>query len=313
MNKPILFPFTWLPGKQLQAVLRHFQGLSVLAPSERSAAREMAAGHETGQVELVAPFQNDADRLEGLMKDFRSWAETHRGADLSIARILEGGAPFFDESHVARIRAQIRKGGAGDESGAVDPLTRARLFLMMAESYDRQHMDLETDLEKLDALEGSMLAELHEGGTDRNPESRPHLPAADPGGFMTEERVRAWARLYLASGPAYVQRPVFATTSRVVLETVIEAVSETEAPITASIAASGAEAAEAAVEALFTDGTIAEDAGDPADGRPLLSLHYLPGVEPERFFARFLKAEAPAGAAAGSTGGIVFAMVELTR
>jgi hypothetical protein len=309
--KTFLFPFTWLPEAHLQAVLRHFRGPVVLAPSDQGVSPQMRQWHEAGRIELVTPVRGDGDRMAGLLKGFRSWAETHRGGDRSIARILEAGVPFFDDSHVARLRSQIRKGESEARGDSLDRLTRARLFLLMAESYDRQSRELEAELDNLETLETAMLSGLRdeeslgEGAVQKAASPTP----PDPGRFMTDERIRAWARFYLASGADREMPAVFATTSRIVLETVLDQAAEPETVVSAATEAVGVDAAREAVEALRAGKPVDEA---PGSGERRLSLFLLPEVDPQRFFSRFLKAASPPADTPGSGGGTVLAWINTT-
>jgi hypothetical protein len=307
----MLFPFTWLPEAHLQAVLRHFQRPVVLAPSEHGLSPQMHQWHQAGRIELLTPFQGDGERLVDLLKDFRTWAENHRGGDRSIARILEAAAPFFDDSHVARIRSQIRKGPSGAQDDPLDRLTRARLFLLMAESYDRQSLELEADLASLAALETAMLSGItDEEGFGERSDQRTALPTAlDPGRFMTDERIRAWARFYLESGANREEPAVFATTSRIVMEAALDRVAEPEAVISAATDTVGADAVRNAVDALRSGRPVDERTGSNG---PRLSLYFLPAVDPERFFSRVLKSTSPPAGASGSAGGTLLAWINTT-
>ena len=308
--KATVFPFTWLPEPDLQVLADHFYRPTVLAASDRDVERHLSEWHEAGRIELQIPFQGDAQRLAALRGDFQRWAETHRGVDRSIAQILEESIPFYDDSHVAKIRSQIRRKTSGDRDASLDRLTRARLFLQMAEHYDRQRRELETDLKAFNALETAMLSDLRDMEEEIRPwaESAPAEPP-DPGRFMTEERLRAWARLYLDAELAQSTPAVFATTSKAALETMLDAVSAPDRWMAAEISGGG-EALAAAVSSLAAEKPVPPPE-TPATG-PMLSLFYLPEQAPRSLFSRLLGTEAAPGAGAGSPQGTAFVWVQTT-
>jgi hypothetical protein len=306
----ILFPFTWLPETHLAALLRHFSRPVVLAPSDRGVAPSLTEWDASGRIELRTPIRGDGKRLSDILKDFRHWAEAHRGADLSLARILEGSIPFFDDSHVARIRSEIRRGASGSDDAGLDRLTRARVFLLMAEHYDRERQELETDLEAFKALETSMLSELRDVDAETDPPAGAARGGAeDPGRFMIEERLRAWAQLYLEDEVGQDAPTVLVTPSRAAVETMLEVVSEpgewTEARISGGI-----EHTTAAVSALAA-GKPVDSAPAAAAGEPLLFLFRVPEAGPRRLFGRFFGAESTAGGDDGASRGTLLAWIDI--
>ena len=307
--KTLFFPFTWMPESHLEALLRHFRSPVVLVPVDVGIDPRMARSHEAGRIVLETPFCGDGDRLAGLLKSYQTWAEVHQGGDIAIARIMEGGIPFFDDSHVARIRSEIRQGRCRTDE-PLDRLTRARIFLQMAEQFDRQSLEIETDLDQLQTLEAAMLADLHEGAAGPQASSGVARPRADDlGRFMAEERIRAWARLFLASGLQRQPETVFATTSPTVWEAVIDALADGEATITAAVDAPGAEAAEEVAAALCAERRSREDT---TAGGHMLSFCFAPDVAPEPFFARFLKTAPPPAGGVEPAAGLMLALVATT-
>jgi hypothetical protein len=126
---------------------------------------------------------------------------------------------------------------------------------------------------------------------------------------MAEERIRAWARLFLASGLQRDPETVFATTSPTVWEAVIDAVAEGEATITAAVDTPGVEAAEEVAVALRAGRRRRK--GTPASTH-MVSFCFVPDVAPGSFFARFLTTAVPATDGAGPPGGVLLALVDTT-
>jgi hypothetical protein len=306
--KAIIFPFSWISPAQLSALEAFSVRPVVLAPSEGKIAPDLLKWQTAGRIEIMVPIRGDDDRLERFLREYRSWADAHRGTDISLARILEGAIPFFDDSHVARIRSEIRRGrsGPGEVAGSDQRLTRARLFLVMAQEYDRQSREIEQDLENLQGLETAMFTELHEG---RRPPGLKGLdaPAAafDSGRFMTEERIRAWCRLYLASGPGEAAARMFVTPSRAVLEAVLEAAPDPETVKSAAVDDGGS--IDGAAEALAAGRSVPEL---PHSGGPKIGLFFISGMDPVRLFTRFLKKAEPDATADRPEEGTLLALVQ---
>jgi len=305
----VLFPFSWISPAQLSALEALSIRPVVLTPSEGKITPDLLKWQAAGRIEILVPLRGDDDRLGRFLREYRSWADAHRGTDISLARILEGEIPFFDDSHVARIRSEIRRGrsGAGEGAGPDQRLTRARLFLLMAQEYDRQSREIEQDLENLQGLESAMFTELHEG---RRPPGFKGLDASaaafDPGRFMTEERIRAWGRLYLASGPAETAAGMFVTPSRAVLEAVLEAAPDPETVRSAVVDAGGS--IDGAVEALAAGRSVPNL--QESEG-PKIALFFISGMDPARLFARFLKTAEREAAAERPEEGTLLALVEM--
>lgn len=304
----VLFPFTWISPAQLSALESFSIRPLVFVPSEQNITSELLKWQKQGRIELSIPVRGDGDRMERLLREYRGWADAHRGSDISLSRILEGGVPFFDDSHVARIRSEIRRGrpSGGDAAGPDQRLTRARLFLMMAQEYDRQSREIAQDLENLQGLETAMFSELHEG---RRPAGTMGLdvPATglDSGRFMTEERMRAWSRLYLAAGPAETSEMMFVTPSRDALEAVLDVAPDPERVRSAAVDVGAS--IEAAVEALTAGRSV--PAGTLTEG-PKMAFSFISETGPVRLFTRFLKTPEPEAKADRHEEGTLLALVE---
>ena len=307
----IVFPFTWISSAQLSALEAFSVRPAVFLPSDRGIAEELLKWHEAGRIDLAIPVKGDGDRMAHLLRDYQGWADAHRGADISLSRIMEGKIPFFDEAHVARIRSEIRRGPEKgvDSADPAQRLTRARLFLLIAQQFDYQSREIEQELENLKGVESAMFSELHEGRKPTGPKGRKVSAAApDTGRFMTEERIRAWSRLYLASEVGETGQKMFVTSSRDVLETVLDAAPDTEGVRSVGVAPDRSDGIDAAVQALMAGHTApAVRAGDG----PKMTVFSLPEIPPARFFTRFLKKPDKDEAASGAEEGTLLALLEV--
>lgn len=290
--KTLYFPFTWISEAQLAALERFFARPVMLAPSEEGIAkdtREMAA---SGRIDLQVPIAAEGDRVAAILREYRNWADLRGGGDLAAARGLEGSIPFFSDSHVAKIRADIRKGI--DSPPAVhtaERQVRARLFLQMAQEYDRQRQEIESEMAALQRLEEALYTDLQDGAGD--PARRPASADVDPGRFMAIDRIRAWARLFLAAAAAGPLPDLFVTDSRDIFDTVLDDLPRPESVGLSTVAADAAARVPEIAEALvrgrsdFSGGVAQVDA--TAGGSPFLLMAHIPEIDPVGFFSRFLK------------------------
>ncbi len=306
----VLFPFSWISPAQLSAMEAFFLRPVVLAPSEGRIPPELLKWEAAGRIEIEVPVRGDDDRLKRFLREYRSWADAHRGTDISLARMMEEEIPFFDDSHVGRIRSEIRRGRSG--AAGPDPeqrLTRARLFLLMAQEYDRQSREIEQDLESLQGLESAMFSELHEGRRPPDPTGLDSSAAAsDSGRFMTEERIRAWSRLYVASGPEETAPRTFVTPSRAVLDAVLDAAPDPETVPSAAVDAGRSGSLDAAAEALAAG----RPAPEPLSSEgPRMAVFFIAGIDPARLFTRFIKTLEPEAKAARPEEGTFLALVKM--
>jgi hypothetical protein len=195
--KATFFPFTDISQPRLAAATAVFQSLLLYRPSRLQPADRLQAWVDRGALEIRIPVQGDENRLSALLQEYRQWAELHGSGDLTRLKPHQGDIPFFDDQSPLKIRSEILRHSDGAKTGPdpADTLFQARLFLQMAQAFDRQQRELQQALEAIDGRQQAMLREL--GDFDAPPPApSPRLgPAPDPGAHMTAERLAAWARL----------------------------------------------------------------------------------------------------------------------
>ena len=226
---PIYFPFTHMAAPVLDGLLACFDRIVVYRPCTGRIPDALAPGVDAGTVDVRVPFRGDEAALERTQNDFRQWAAAHQGTDISFFKLQGQGTPFHGETATSRIRSDIQRGLLSAEGGGTDPGPdpdlEARLFLQVAQEYDRQSWDVHQELEHLAGQERLLMDRIH-GTTDHAADApRPagETPP-DTGAYLTARRLKAWTRLFFRdlARPAGPIPGIFVTSSRSVLESVLD-------------------------------------------------------------------------------------------
>ncbi len=225
---PIYFPFTCIPHAVAEGLNICFGRTVIYQPSLLKMSSEM---HKLDEEKLIAvrrPVSGDESKLRGVVKAYRQWAENHQGSELAFFKTQKDKAPFFEDTAVQQIRSDVRRRAAGEaEMPPPDYLFNARMFLSIAQAYDEQHMALDSDLADLQALEQEMLKNIRGSEDDEDQEMAARLARSheDAGEYLTESRIRAWARLALHDPEA---GGLYVTDSRAVLDWITDNVPAVE-------------------------------------------------------------------------------------
>lgn len=203
--KPVYFPYTYVSPALAEQWRPFFRSLAVYQPIPGRLPEEMRAMQSQGFLEVTAPPPGDEERLESVARQFLDWGALHRqGVGIRAAGSAPSGgggaSPAFDEETCARIVAEVKRGSQpSDASPGFDPLVPARLFLHLAQEFDRQSRELQSELDGLarrtaelfDTLKGR--AAPLEGASGFRRAETPHAHAD----YLIENRLSAWSRLYL--------------------------------------------------------------------------------------------------------------------
>lgn len=200
---PTCFPMTFLPPSWIRGLAGCFEKTSVYQPSALHIPPSVHAGTEAGTLVVRIPVTGEAEQLDAVLKGYRQWADTHAGAEKAFLKAGGVDVPFYDEFSVNRIRTDLRKTLAGEpEPKGPDPTFSARVFLCMAQEFDRHDWEVESDLTSYQSMEKDLMYQLRGDTADEDfpglvpGSSERRLP--DPGTRRTGDRLRAWARLVLA-------------------------------------------------------------------------------------------------------------------
>ena len=318
----LYFPFTFVSGRSLAALNACFQSVHVLLPSVLDIPRGMIQAEGDGRLVLERPPAIEDAAMGEALQQYRDWARAHRGSEMGWLKTQLDSVPFYDESNISRIRSEVT-GGSGNPPEH-DPLQEARMFLQMAQMYDVETAELESDLEGFEQMEKALFEELKGEPETNVPSITDRFPPSDPGGFMTSGRLSTWARLFMSLAPEPSEAPqVMATTSRIVLETVLEAFPSGERiaaigsiPVSVTPVDAGNQWRQELADVL-SSASVPDLSGDfqwplpPAGGDATVSLflYRIPGVTAESMCARWLSA-ASASVMATPTEVTLLALVE---
>jgi len=217
---PIYYPQTYIPEATMAAVQTCFSPVTVYQPSRRHIPPAMHEWEQGDLIELHVPPKGDGDRLDLLLKDYRKWAAMHGGrhrTGFDYLRTHMGKVPFFDETSVAQIRADIRRGGISSESAPVTRFFSARVFLSIAQEMDMAAEALAIDMRRHDEFEKKLFKELTGDGS---PAAQPTSFGATGTGmqqdYMIQERLLAWWLLVVGDAEKADTNlsGIFVTTSR---------------------------------------------------------------------------------------------------
>jgi len=307
--KPIYFPFTYISKPAAQALAACFAKTAVYQLSTSKIPDEMHESVGQGLFEVRIPADDDGKKLDAIVKEYRNWADVHRGSEIGFLKFMADKIPYFDETASSQIRAEIKKTGKKSPSPEKpDPLVHARLFLHMAQELDLENDRLNRDLVAVEAMEEDFMKALK--GEDEEDPARAAainaLETGDPGHYMTQERLESWA-LLMQQDPRV--SGLFITSSRAVLDLLMDRMPEMAQVARFDAVPAGVPDAEARaawqndlikhVEHL-ADGPWPADVDAPADPPEVpgskttvaLTLFIAPGKTPREFFAKVLDTDA---------------------
>lgn len=220
--EPIYFPFTTILKPALAKFGMWDAPLVLYAPTKGGISPDITNMAAAGLLGVRIPVPADEDKLKKVIKAYGDWARQHVGdpGGLAAFKAAHGdGAPFFDDTYIASIRSAIKKypDGRQSEANRPDNLLQARLFLLMAQQFDVQNDGLDRDFDALMQMERSLYKELK--GLDEHLDIK-SVPVEDRGARMTDARLSAWSRLFLADNPkpAPTASDIFVTDSPAVFE-----------------------------------------------------------------------------------------------
>jgi hypothetical protein len=307
--KPLFFPFTYISKPTARALAACFAQTAVYQLATSKIPDEMQESADTGILEIRIPVDDDVKKLDAIVKEYRTWADVHRGSEIGFLKSMADKIPYFDETASSQIRALIKKTAEKAPSpDKPDPLVHARLFLHMAQELDLQNDRLTRDLVAVEAMEEDFMKEL-KGEDEEDPVRAAAINALetdDPGHYMTRERIESWA-LLMQQAPRV--SGLFITSSRAVLDLLLDRMPEMEQVTRFDAVPEGLPDAEALaawqneliqhLENLAT-GPWPADVEAPADPPEVpgsestvaLTVFIAPGKTPHEFFAECLETDA---------------------
>lgn len=227
--KPVYFPFTFMTPPVCQTLAACFRQTAVYQISSTKIPGEMQQFEKRGILDVRMPVKYDGDKLDTILKQYRSWANSHQGSEMAFLKARAHEIPFFDETSTRQIAADIKSKGESQNRSQEkpDPLLNAGLFLHLAQEYDMQNLTLTEDLQAIEAMEQDFMKDLKGENQDLDEEAalEKRLEAHDPGYYMTKERVHAWTRIMQRDQEG---SGLYVTNSRSVFEFLIDSTPEAE-------------------------------------------------------------------------------------
>jgi hypothetical protein len=324
MTKPIYFPHTYISpasAAALRSVFTDVVGYQAVSGRLSPDMREMA---ESGFLEMMSLSPEVVERLDRILQEFERWGRLLQGGAGLLSVFLSNrpsADPLTADGTAGQIAAEIRRRPSG-ASPDPEALMRAAAFLQLVHEADRQRCEVSDALQRCERAHAELLDAL--AGED----ARLHGESVElPGGFrmpesdsFLEQRVRAWARLFVHRP---YPGPVFVTSSPEVVGLLAE-----KFPALRRIGRSAVEPAAAGLPAVAgpsaAGGFMARleilaiqplpDAG-PSDegGNDALWVYAVPDVPPLRLFATLAEGGEAAEAGAAEPDWRHTIVVELSR
>lgn len=211
-------PFTYIPEDWATRLTEAFGPLAVWQPLEILTPVHMRTLAGEGRLQWRRSEKIDPVQLGRAARSFDQWGELHRDNIGDLNTFFQAGrGAGAQENSVHQIRSQIRRWGDSGAAEADAALFQSALFLCLAHNYDQQQDALAQELGSVRRLEtrfGEILGDVGDRDTSIGPAFSPTGNGAmDPGLFMTERRLKAWARLAASQADA---DEVYITTSQAV-------------------------------------------------------------------------------------------------
>lgn len=217
---PTFFPFTHMAEPTAAALSGLFRRVVLYRPSDDPLPEPLQRQADDGFLEIRTPVRGDERHLKAAVAEYEAWAERHGSSPLAHFKSRQGKVPFFEESSLSRIRAEIKRWSeAKPEEKKPDPVFAARLFLSVAQAFDRQEWEVNRSLTGLRDLEASLLKSIHGEQDAIRPATA--LPAEDLGRHMPHQRIWAWSCLWSRDPAA---SPLWVTDSREIFDAILEPV-----------------------------------------------------------------------------------------
>ncbi|MFW5908243.1 MAG: hypothetical protein ACOCR8_01270 [Desulfosalsimonas sp.] len=172
-----------------------FSEFTVYQPAKGAVPEQMVELERVGKIVLRYPVTGEDNRLIDLSRRFRDWAGMHEKTAAAVKKFAENG--FYNQEFVPEIKTEILK-GAKEPEAPPGPVFNARLFLLLAQEYDRQAAELEAELSRTDSAEKELFSRIkgfEQEDTGFSDGFGTPARSPDTGAYMIESRLRAW--LYL--------------------------------------------------------------------------------------------------------------------
>jgi len=212
--KPAYTPFTYIAEATIKRIHHHVGPFILMQPVSGNEPLPVKQGRAAGNIEVQAPVQGDEPRILDAVRRFRTWGTAHQG-HMGAFKAMSGEGQY-EEAFAAEIRSDILRGEPRKDPS--DPIAAARLFLALAQEFDMQQTELDTELEASEWQQKEMFSELKGDSETRLPLADRYSPE-DPGQYHSAKRIISWLRLLKEEAEP---SRVWITDSRAVFEYMLE-------------------------------------------------------------------------------------------
>ncbi|MFW5901696.1 MAG: hypothetical protein ACOCTS_01520 [Thermodesulfobacteriota bacterium] len=185
-------PFTYASLSMIERLHQWAGPFTMLAPVSGRLPEPVRQAAADGRIDVRAPVAADDEQITASVEKFKIWGAAHEGHMDAFKTMAEH---YDSEAFTAELRTDILRGRA--RADAADPMFNARLFLALAQEYDMQQAELQTELQAAEASRRQMLAALKGDAQTRAHGAASGAPS-DPGHYLTDRRICSWLRLLTA-------------------------------------------------------------------------------------------------------------------
>jgi hypothetical protein len=201
--KPICFPSTYVSDSVAQALSACFGQFFVYQPLAGKIPEQMRPWVEKGILDIRVPVTENQTELEAAVKNYLNWADLHfdgSGLKPPFLQTWMDTIPFFEASSSSQVVADIKEQVHGKSaSRAPEPILAARLFLYLAQEFDRQNQEIARDLKRHRQQEAELIRQLKmedDSLTAEFQKEAVQIPD-DSADYMVLDRLEAWTRILL--------------------------------------------------------------------------------------------------------------------
>ena len=213
MTKPIYFPHTYVSPAAAAAIRSVFTAVAGYQPVAGRLSPDMRELAESGFLEIASLAPEAEEPLHRVLQEFERWGRLQQGGAGLLSVFLSnrpGADPLTVDGTAAQIASEIRhRPGSGAPPPEPAALLRSAAFLQLAQEADQQSCEVSAALQRCERVQAELFDALAGEDARRHLESvalPDGLRAAERDSFL-EQRVRAWARLFLHRpypGPVFV-------------------------------------------------------------------------------------------------------------
>ncbi len=184
-------------------------------------------------LDIRTPIIGDEEKLDAVVKDFKTWINLRQGAELSVFKTPNNRIPYFNEGLVSQIRSSIVKFDRNTPLSKDlykehhNVIFQQRVFLRFAQEYDMKNNEIAQEIGVLEKTKQDLFSNLlwdRELSSAEN-DGTPSFLSDKSSDYMISERLYAWAHMMLMDSE---ESAFFVTDSPSALDYTIEKTPEHE-------------------------------------------------------------------------------------